>query len=84
MSRDPFLLLEDIEKSCTKVVRYTESRSKDDVSRDHVRLDTVPLNLHVIGEAVKKLPAICVVDIQRWLGERLRACETSFPTRTSP
>jgi uncharacterized protein with HEPN domain len=38
VSRDPLLLLEDIEKSCDKVVRYTD------------------LNLHIIGEAVKKLP----------------------------
>lgn len=56
MSRDPLLLLEDIEKSCTKVVRYTEGRSKDDVFQDDVRIDAVLLNLHVIGEAVKKLP----------------------------
>lgn len=57
MSRDPLLLLEDIEKSCAKVVRYTEGRSRDDVFQDDVRIDAVLLNLHVIGEAVKKLPA---------------------------
>ncbi len=56
MSRDPVLLLEDIEKACDKVVRYTKGRSKDDVFTDDVRLDAVLLNLHVIGEAVKKLP----------------------------
>lgn len=56
MSRDPILFLEDIEKACGKVVRYTEGRSKEDVFRDDVRLDAVLLNLHVIGEAVKKLP----------------------------
>ena len=57
MSRDPLVLLEDIEKSCAKVVRYTEGLSKDAVFREEVRLDAVLLNLHVIGEAVKKLPA---------------------------
>ena len=56
MSRDPLLLLEDIEKSCVKVVRYTEGRSKDQVFGEDVRADAVLLNLHVIGEAVKKLP----------------------------
>jgi len=29
VSRDPLLFLEDIEKSCEKVVQYTEGRSKD-------------------------------------------------------
>lgn len=56
MSRDPLLLLEDIEKSCEKVVRYTEGRSKDQVFGDGIRADAVLLNLHIIGEAVKKLP----------------------------
>ena len=55
MSRDSLLFLEDIQKDCDKVVRYTEGRSKDDVFKDDVRLDAVLLNLHVIGEAVKKL-----------------------------
>ena len=56
MSRDPLLFLEDIEKSCEKVVRYTEGRSKDQVFDDGIRADAVLLNLHIIGEAVKKLP----------------------------
>ncbi len=57
MSRDHLLVLEDIEQGCAKVVRYTAGLSKDDVFRDEVRLDAVLLNPHVIGEAVKKLPA---------------------------
>ena len=57
MSRDPLLFLEDIEKSCEKVVRYTEGRSKDQVFEDEIRAEAVLLNLHIIGEAVKKLPA---------------------------
>ena len=56
MSRDPLLFLEDIEKSCEKVLRYTEGRSKDQVFDDDIRADAVLLNLHIIGEAVKKLP----------------------------
>jgi len=56
VSRDPILFLEDIEKSCEKVVRYTEGRSKDQVFGDDIRADAVLLNLHIIGEAVKKLP----------------------------
>jgi uncharacterized protein with HEPN domain len=56
VSRDPLLFLEDIEKSCEKVVRYTEGRSKGEVFEDDIRADAVLLNLHIIGEAVKKLP----------------------------
>jgi uncharacterized protein with HEPN domain len=56
VSRDPLLFLEDIEKSCEKVVQYTDGRSKDQVFEDDVRTDAVLLNLHIIGEAVKKLP----------------------------
>ena len=56
MSRDPLLFLEDIEKSCEKVVRYTEGWSKDQVFEDDIRADAVLLNPHIIGEAVKKLP----------------------------
>jgi len=33
------LFLEDIEKGCAKVERYTEGRSKDDLFRDDVRLE---------------------------------------------
>lgn len=57
MSRDPVLFLGDIEKAGEKVVRYTEGRSKENVFTDEVRLDAILLNLHIIGEAVKRLPA---------------------------
>ena len=57
MSRDPLLFLEDIEKSCEKVVQYTQGRSKDQVFEDDIRVDAILLNLYVIGEAVKKLPS---------------------------
>jgi uncharacterized protein with HEPN domain len=50
------LFLEDIERSCEKVVQYTDGRSKDQVFEDDIRADAVLLNLHIIGEAVKKLP----------------------------
>ena len=53
MSRDPLLFLEDIAKSCTKVLRYTKGRTKDQVFEDGIRADAVLLNLHIIGEAVK-------------------------------
>lgn len=56
MSRDPLLLLEDIEKASRRIVRYTEGRARDAVFSDDMRFDAVLHNLHVIGEAVKNLP----------------------------
>lgn len=56
MSRDALLLLEDIEKSCSKIIRYTEGLSRDQVFVDELRFDGVLLNLQIIGEAVKQLP----------------------------
>lgn len=56
MSRNLLLFLEDIEKSCLKIVDYTEGRTRDEVFADELRFDGVLFNLHVIGEAVKNLP----------------------------
>lgn len=56
MSRDPTLLLEDIEKSCAKILRYTQGLERDTFRSDEIRFDGVLFNLHVIGEAVKGLP----------------------------
>lgn len=56
MSRSALLLLQDIEKSCERIVRYTIELSRDQVFTDEMKFDAVLFNLHVIGEAVKKLP----------------------------
>jgi uncharacterized protein with HEPN domain len=56
VSRDALLLLEDIEKSCAKIARYADGLTRDQVFTDELRFDGILLNLHVIGEAVKKLP----------------------------
>jgi uncharacterized protein with HEPN domain len=56
VSRDPLLLLEDIEKSCLKIVRYAEGRERGEVVGNEMRLDAILFNLHVVGEAVKGLP----------------------------
>lgn len=57
MSRNPLLFLEDIAKSCTRIVRYTEGLTRDQVFADELRFDGILFNLQVIGEAVKRLPA---------------------------
>lgn len=50
MSRDPLLLLEDIEKSCLKILRYTESRQRGQVLADEMRLDATVRNIIASGE----------------------------------
>jgi uncharacterized protein with HEPN domain len=54
--RSALLLLEDIKNSCERIVRYTTGLTRDQVFVDEMRFDAVLFNLHVIGEAVKKLP----------------------------
>lgn len=56
MSRDLLLFLEDIEKSCSKIVLYTSELTRDEVYTDEMRFDAILRNLHIIGEAVKNLP----------------------------
>lgn len=57
MSRSALLLLADIEESCQKIIRYAGGMERDPVFADEMRFDAILFNLHVIGEAVKKLPA---------------------------
>jgi uncharacterized protein with HEPN domain len=57
VSRNALLFLEDIEKSCDRIIRYTEGLPRDRVFADELRFDGVLFNLHVLGEAVKKLPS---------------------------
>jgi uncharacterized protein with HEPN domain len=57
VSRDALLFLEDIEKSCVRIIRYTAGRSREEIFSDELRLDAVLFNLQTLGEAVKKLPA---------------------------
>ena len=56
MLRNARLFLEDIEKSCTRIIRYAEGLTRDQVFADELRLDGILFNLQVIGEAVKRLP----------------------------
>jgi uncharacterized protein with HEPN domain len=57
VSRDPIDFLQDIEESCARIIGYTQALSRDQVFNDRMRFDGVLHNLHVIGEAVKRLPA---------------------------
>jgi uncharacterized protein with HEPN domain len=56
MSRNPRLYLEDIQQSCTKVMRYTDGLSFDQFKQDDRTYDAVLHNLEIIGEAAKNVP----------------------------
>ena len=77
MLRNARLFLEDVEKSCAKIILYTEGLTRDQVFNDGLRLDGILFNLQVIGEAVKRLPPICGKDTPRSPGARSPVCATS-------
>ncbi len=54
--RDPTIVLAEIEEAATKVLRFTAGRTRDEALADPMRMDAILHNLHVIGEAVKRLP----------------------------
>ena len=56
-SRDAGVLLADIEDAATKILAYATGHSRQTVFLDVMRFDAILHNLHVIGEAVKRLPA---------------------------
>jgi len=57
MSRDPQLLLEDIEESCCRIRDYTKGMNRDSFGQDQKTIDAVLRNLGIIGEATKRLPS---------------------------
>ena len=56
VSRSQIEFLADIEESCRRIIEYTHGLDRDRLFSDHLRFDGVLHNLHVIGEAVKRLP----------------------------
>ncbi len=55
MSRNPRLYLEDIQKSCVKVLRFTQGLSFEQFKQDDLVYDAVLRNLEIIGEAAKNV-----------------------------
>jgi len=55
--RDWLVLIEDIQRSCGKILRYTKNmNSLEEFVRDEKTVDAVIRNLEVIGEAAKRIP----------------------------
>lgn len=56
MSRDYRLFLEDMRKSCEKVLQFTRGLTQDSFFQDEKTLDAVLRNLEIVGEAAKRIP----------------------------
>jgi len=56
VSRDPLLYLDDIAQAAEKIDRSVRQLSFEAFCGNDVIFDAVLFNLHVIGEAAKKLP----------------------------
>src|SRR3989338_11016579 len=56
MSRNFRLFLEDMRKSCEKILQFTQGLTQDGFFRDEKTLDAVLRNLEIAGEAVKRIP----------------------------
>jgi uncharacterized protein with HEPN domain len=58
VSRDPHLLLQDIVESGEAIQGYIAGLDFDRFAADQLRMDGVVRRFEIIGEAVKKLPAV--------------------------
>ena len=56
MSREYQLFLEDMQKACEKVNRFTKGFKQAQFFEDEKTLDAVMRNLEIIGEAAKRIP----------------------------
>jgi uncharacterized protein with HEPN domain len=56
MLRDWTFFLEDIQESCSRVLRYTQGMTFEQFKADNKTYDAVVRNLEIIGEAAKGLP----------------------------
>ena len=53
--RTPRLLLEDIQESAEKILKYTRNLSFEEFSEDNKTVDAVIRNFEIIGEAFKRI-----------------------------
>lgn len=57
-SRDWSLFLGDMQRFCSKVMRYSEDLSADQFEADELVRDAVLRNLELLGEAAKQIPDV--------------------------
>lgn len=56
MPRDVALALKDMRAACTKIAAYIHGRSRHESLNDEAVRDAVLWNIHVLGEAAKRVP----------------------------
>lgn len=56
MSRSTRLYLEDMVRSCEKILRYTQDLTFEEFIADEKTYDAVLRNLQLLGEAAKQIP----------------------------
>lgn len=56
MSREYRFFLEDMRKSCEKVIQFTQGLTGEKLFSDEKTLDAVMRNLEILGEAAKHIP----------------------------
>ena len=56
MSREFRFFLEDMQKSCEKIIRFAQGLSRDQFFAKEETFDAVMRNLELIGEAAKHIP----------------------------
>ena len=56
MSRDWKLFLQDMKRSCDRILNYVEGMDRIGFFNDQKTVDAVLRNLEIIGEASKKIP----------------------------
>lgn len=56
MPRNYLLYLEDILTSSSKILKYADDSSLEDLIKDEMRLDAIVRNFEIIGEASSKVP----------------------------
>lgn len=56
MSREHRLFLEDMRKACDKVIRFTQTLTREQFVADEKTFDAVMRDLEIIGVAAKHIP----------------------------
>ena len=56
MSRDVSMYIDDILKSCTRILEYIDGMSRQEFEDSSLTYDAVVRNLEIIGEASKQIP----------------------------
>jgi uncharacterized protein with HEPN domain len=78
-NRDWTLFLSDMQRFCSRVLRYCDGMNAEQLAADELVTDAVLRNLELLGEAAKQIPDAVRDRHQRCHGDGLQVCEMSWP-----